>query len=79
MVLEKKMVLNADRKKIMLPFVSEKKFQCQEKKPRPPRISNGRSLRTTIAPDENVLMPEVLFPFIKSYGSSHKTMISVRW
>ena len=24
------------KKKIMLPFVSEKKFQCQEKKPRPP-------------------------------------------
>ena len=30
-------------KKIMLPFVSEKKIQCQEKPP-PPRISNGRSL-----------------------------------
>ena len=23
-------------KKFMLPFVSKKKFQCQEKKPRPP-------------------------------------------
>ena len=40
-------------KKIMLPFVSEKKFQCQEKPPPPPpRISNGRSL-TNIFSFEN--------------------------